>query len=351
MDPSLKKRLDTLQHYLSNLPDILPLPGLGLANYNFDLFDISAEDIEDYSEVSAVNRQLEISFGSRHDGPVLFTERGPALVQVVETKDIAPTIMARCNPLLVTTHPKDALMLLKEQLNSYGKGLEPFNRRFRPQESLYSWWEQVQQDEFGGVLGALAMKNFAAVPISMVDERTMSMIRWLNSPRRSRQDIATLQDHVKIRQWHRTGPGAKHMPLLKWCDVESTLGKRNSSMLVDKTLPPAGRAAPRPRLASESGPEQDSGGAATSIIDDGNDWLNEPHQLDPGAVGAERHVFTLGGRTDINLSSPYLRDILSDTNVAQTHVQDTVGTSIKDPRGSAAAAMPPPADTEWESWE
>ncbi|KAF9234050.1 hypothetical protein BU15DRAFT_79456 [Melanogaster broomeanus] len=84
MDPSLKKRLETLQHYLSNLPDILPLPGLGLAKYNFDLFNISAEDIEDYGEVGAVNRQLEISFGSRHDGPVLFTERGPALVQVVE---------------------------------------------------------------------------------------------------------------------------------------------------------------------------------------------------------------------------------------------------------------------------
>ncbi|KAF9235996.1 hypothetical protein BU15DRAFT_33995, partial [Melanogaster broomeanus] len=99
-----------------------------------------------------------------------------------------------------------ALTLLKEQLKSYGKGLEPFNRCFRPQESLYSWWEQVQQDEFGGVLGALAMKIFAAVPISMVDERTMSTITWLNSPRRSRQDIAMLQDHVKIRQWHRTGP-------------------------------------------------------------------------------------------------------------------------------------------------
>ena len=84
MDPSLKKRLESLQHYLSNLPDILPLPELRLANYNFNLFSISEEDIEDYGEVGAINRQLEISFGSRHDGPVLLTERGPGLVQVVE---------------------------------------------------------------------------------------------------------------------------------------------------------------------------------------------------------------------------------------------------------------------------
>jgi hypothetical protein len=69
------------------------------------------------------------------------------------TKDIAQTVMARRNPLLAKTHPKDALKLLKEQLKSYGKRLEPFNRHFRPQESLYSWWEQVQQDEFGGILG------------------------------------------------------------------------------------------------------------------------------------------------------------------------------------------------------
>jgi hypothetical protein len=53
------------------------------------------------------------------------------------------------------------------------------------------------------------MKIFASVPVSMTDERTMSMITWLNSPRRNRQDLEALQDHIKIRQWHRAGPGAK----------------------------------------------------------------------------------------------------------------------------------------------
>ncbi|KIK95979.1 hypothetical protein PAXRUDRAFT_826499, partial [Paxillus rubicundulus Ve08.2h10] len=92
---------------------------------------------------------------------------------------------------------------------------------------------------------------------------------------------------------------------------------------VDKSLPPAGRAAPRPwHLANDSDPEEGSGGTAMSVnsgIDDGNEWLDEPCQLDPEAVGAERHMFTLGGRTDTNLSSPYLRNILSNTNVTQAH--------------------------------
>ncbi|KAH0830471.1 hypothetical protein J3R83DRAFT_1917 [Lanmaoa asiatica] len=194
MDPGLKTKLDTLKHYLSNLPDTLPLPEAGLTTYNFGLFDISAEEIEDYGE--------------------------------------------------------------------------------------------------------------------------------------NRQDLETLQDHIKIRQWHHAGPGAKnenieHKPKLKWWEVESTLGKRANSQVIDKSLPPAGRAAPRPHLKSLDG--ELGGGAyagkatpwrvADAEIEDGNDWLDEPHWLDPAAVGVERHTFTLGGRNDIDLSSSYLHSILSDTDI------------------------------------
>ena len=40
----------------------------------------------------------------------------------------------------------------------------------------------------------------------MADERTMSTVTWLNAPRRSTQHVSTLQDHIKIRQWHRYKP-------------------------------------------------------------------------------------------------------------------------------------------------
>ncbi|KAG9311357.1 hypothetical protein JVU11DRAFT_8462 [Chiua virens] len=192
----------------------------------------------------------------------------------------------------------------------------------------------------------------------MTDERTMSMITWLNSPQWNRQDIETLQDHVKIRQWHRAGPGAKnenikHKPLLKWREVESALGKRASSQLVEKSLPPAGRTAPRPCLEC-LGTEPGSGahrGEAVHAIDDGNNWLDEPCQLDPTAVGVERHAFTLGGRSDIDLSAPYLLDILSDTDMSQAHAE-TAFASRKDPTGSSSSTVkPPPAGTDWDSWE
>ncbi|KAF8451152.1 hypothetical protein L210DRAFT_3640229 [Boletus edulis BED1] len=73
-----------LQLYLSHLPDSLHLPEPIQATYPFDLFEISPEDLEDYGETGAVNRELEIAFGSRHNGPIVFVERGPVLVQVVD---------------------------------------------------------------------------------------------------------------------------------------------------------------------------------------------------------------------------------------------------------------------------
>ena len=40
----------------------------------------------------------------------------------------------------------------------------------------------------------------------MADKQTQSMITWLNSPYQSQQQVGTLQDHVKIHQWHRYKP-------------------------------------------------------------------------------------------------------------------------------------------------
>ncbi|KAG1835015.1 hypothetical protein DFJ58DRAFT_821041 [Suillus subalutaceus] len=56
----------------------------------------------------------------------------------------------------------------------------------------------------------------------MADERTVSTIMWLNSPTRSRQDIATLKETIQIRQWHRWKPdsvASKTAPSVKWCDM------------------------------------------------------------------------------------------------------------------------------------
>lgn len=101
MDSELSRKLDALRLYLSNLPDSLPLPQPGASVYNFELLKVSEEDIEDYGETGAINRRLEITFGSRQNGPVVFVERGPGIAGVVSvlqthlSKDPASAILQK----------------------------------------------------------------------------------------------------------------------------------------------------------------------------------------------------------------------------------------------------------------
>jgi hypothetical protein len=46
---------------------------------------------------------------------------------------------------------------------------------------------------------APAVKIFSAVPVSMVDERAMSVVTWLNSSRRKQQQVPTMANHPIIR--------------------------------------------------------------------------------------------------------------------------------------------------------
>ncbi|KAF8141598.1 hypothetical protein EV363DRAFT_1150689, partial [Boletus edulis] len=205
--------------YLSNLPDTLPVAEAGLTTYNFGSFSISADEIEDYGEIGAVNRQLDPGKGKHR-------------VQKLDSK------------ILDNSHDSDY------------------------------------------------------------------------------EDLPESEDHRKS--------GARLLPLLlqvsKHCHLKMKLSVDRARCI--------GRAA-----------------VIDDEIDDGNDWLDEPHQLDPATVGVERHTFTLGGRDDIDLSSSYLRNILSDTDITQTHAE-TASTSRNEPAsGSSSATKPPPASMDWDSWE
>lgn len=125
------------------------------------------------------------------------------------------------NPALLKYTPFDALNRLRQQFKSYLNMEDPFNHKRRSKQSTLQWWTALAGDELADVLAPLAQKIFAVVPISMTDERTQSTITWLNSPHRSRQEVATLQDHIKIRQWHRYNwdedtSKALYKPLVSW---------------------------------------------------------------------------------------------------------------------------------------
>ena len=134
--------------------------------------------------------------------------------------------------------------------------------------------------------------------------------------------------------------------MLKWREVESTIGKRANSQVIDESLPPAGHAAPRPHLECVRNTL-----VVDAEIDNGNNWLDESRQLNPATVGVECHRFTLGGCGGINLSSSYLHNILSDTDILQAHAE-TASTSRNDPvSGSSNAMKLLPASMDWDSWE
>ncbi|KAG1846510.1 hypothetical protein C8R48DRAFT_677837 [Suillus tomentosus] len=85
MQPNLKDRLAELRQYLKVLPSNIPVPKESM--YHFSNFSPDLDWTADFREAAAVNRELEVRFGSRAGG-LKIVERGPeteAVVDVLET--------------------------------------------------------------------------------------------------------------------------------------------------------------------------------------------------------------------------------------------------------------------------
>ncbi|KAF8227168.1 hypothetical protein L208DRAFT_1366422 [Tricholoma matsutake] len=110
----------------------------------------------------------------------------------------AKMAMKEINPHLENQNPREALQALKTQFKAYLTGAEPFDRKCGQNEFLHDYWCCLLDNEESDVLAVLAVKIFSAVPVSMVDERTMSVVTWLNSPRWKRQQVPTMANHLII---------------------------------------------------------------------------------------------------------------------------------------------------------
>ena len=198
------------------------------------------------------------------------------------------------------------------------------------------------------------MKIFSAVPVSMADEQTMSTITWLNAPRRSSQLPGTLQDHIKIRQWHRYKPKVTvfsnrvlnihesstqntkvpFKPVVHWRDMEaratvSTHKCKASELEEESDTIVAGRTPAQPRpfdsplAASESDLDLDLSDSETRMagcstptavpVDDGVRWLNRSQTPTGAAIHTVRDRFTIAGQSELNLAAPFFREILDET--------------------------------------
>ncbi|KAG1824576.1 uncharacterized protein BJ212DRAFT_1295715 [Suillus subaureus] len=160
----------------------------------------------------------------------------------------------------------------------------------------------------------------------------MSMITWLNSPQQSKQGIGTLQDHIKIRQWHHFDYNklkTPYKPLIKWHDMESTiLGKHPA-----KDLPPAVRTV-------------DSDLDLEDEFDDGIDWLDGPAAPSQFKT-VEKDSFVLAASSSINLCVPYLHELLD--SIGKQPVHPGSGPTKKAAAKNLSSSVPNPS--AWDEWK
>ncbi len=72
---SLKENIYKLSYYLSRLPTCIPKPDK--PKLDFRTFELDPEWVENIgSRDGAFNRQMEVYFGSRANGPIILSERG-----------------------------------------------------------------------------------------------------------------------------------------------------------------------------------------------------------------------------------------------------------------------------------
>ncbi|KAF8221595.1 hypothetical protein L208DRAFT_1103139, partial [Tricholoma matsutake] len=66
------------------------------------------------------------------------------------------------------------------------------------------------------------------MPVSMVEERAVSVTTWINSAKRSRQSVATVSNHLQIRQFEQSdvqNDRRKKPVSIRWRDMQSTIDK------------------------------------------------------------------------------------------------------------------------------
>ncbi|KAG9225740.1 hypothetical protein CCMSSC00406_0009337 [Pleurotus cornucopiae] len=156
----------------------------------------------------------------------------------------AKKLMEERNPHLAPYTPQEALRLLHGQFLKFSSKAVPFHRTRRSTESNLEYWRTfvASNDPDATIIAPLAVKLFAAVPISMVDERAMSVVTWLNGPKRRRQLVSTVSDHLIIRGFLRNESQRKERKpvTINWRDISKDIAGSSESQLPSTTSDEAG---------------------------------------------------------------------------------------------------------------
>ncbi|KAJ7077040.1 hypothetical protein C8R44DRAFT_896418 [Mycena epipterygia] len=90
----------------------------------------------------------------------------------------------------------------KAQFTAFAQSAFPFNTPLGNQHPII-WWRALEGSEHGGIIAALALKFYSAIPHSMADERTVSVITWMNPALRNLEKVNTIFSFAQIRGYYK----------------------------------------------------------------------------------------------------------------------------------------------------
>jgi hypothetical protein len=169
----------------------------------------------------------------------------------------------------------------------------------------------------------------------------MSAVTWLNSPRRSRQLIATVQNHIKIRDWHRYNPEV-------WCLFPFVVFSHQTSLKLAAPKPAPTVNWRKAQADSQSGPgkpktNSQSSTSSEAQVYDHMDIGTGDVDSTPLVNDVDRTAFAVPQH--INIQSPSLLDMLSDKPIVPAIAEKDKSTSV------LVQSMAKPKDEDWEVWD
>ncbi|KAJ6609473.1 hypothetical protein B0H10DRAFT_2064033 [Mycena sp. CBHHK59/15] len=96
---------------------------------------------------------------------------------------------------------------LTDQLIRWAVGLPPFHQRIysSSDDSVLEYWKGLRRDSNADVLTTIAIIIFSIMPSELCDERTASLLGWINAARRSSLTPEHLIASAQLSQWYKFG--------------------------------------------------------------------------------------------------------------------------------------------------
>ncbi|KAJ7458998.1 ribonuclease H-like domain-containing protein [Mycena latifolia] len=202
----------------------------------------------------------------------------------------------------------------KAQFTAYAQGAFPFNTPLGKDHPI-TWWRALEGSEHGGIIAALALKFYSAVAHSMADERTASVITWMNPALRNLEKVDTIFSFAQIRGWYRdekkqkalkdgtakTRASARPHPEVKFYNIERDIRTIDDEREDDDDDIDADGEDSDDEFNAAVGAGPDGPGATAKV-----DWLDLPREI----FASSSHLDLEDGEVD--LDSTLLGDILAD---------------------------------------